>query len=620
MSKTDGSRFLKGAAILGMAAIVIKVMGAFFRIPLANLIGDTGMSYYQTAYPMYNWLLVISTAGMPAAMAKVIAEHDAIGDRQGVQKIFSTMLMVMVGIGIFSSLVMGFSAKWISIYVKNEGGYLSFIALAPAVLFVSVMSSFRGYFQGLQNMKPYAFSQIIEQIFRVGLGLGLAFLLYDKGLEWASAGATFGATAGAFFGCILIAGFYIYYQRKRVSGKEKNHNGKKIYIEKVDTNNIGEKNLDIVNEVNANISSIDEERYNGENLEFEEIDGELEKGLYNEFSRKSIIKKVLMIAIPITMGASIIPIMTMLDLFIVMRRLYSIGIVENANALYGQLTGYAQTLVNLPQTVCAAIQISVVPAVAGAMLIKNKKTLNDTIHTGIRLALIIGLPCAFGFMLLAEPIMRLLYPMQLDISQNTGAILSILGLGVVFLPLYQVTTGVLQGIGKPHKPAIHLFIGAILKGILNYVLVGVPILNIKGAAMATVSAFAFAAILNFVELIRTPSVVLDMKKIFVKPLISAGIMAILIKPIYGFIHWGYLEFFSNKEEFMTWVASSNSVESDKFLSVLLNAGRWSTVGTVAICGIVYLLALLFTGTITDDELNMLPVGRKISRFVNKFRK
>lgn len=542
MSKEDGQKFLKGAAVLGVAAIVIKVMGAFFRIPLANLIGDEGMSYYQTAYPMYNWLIVISTAGLPAAVAKIVAEHRALGDEKGAQRVFTTMLALMTAIGLVSALAMAFSAKWVSGYVKNEGGYLSFIALAPAIFFVAVMSAFRGYFQGHQNMKPYAFSQIIEQFFRVGLGLGLAFGLYKWGLEWASAGATFGATAGSFFGCLLIVWFY--FQTKK----------KDILIKKTNTQEPLEK-------------------------------------------RGSIIKRVLRIAIPITIGASIIPIMTMIDLFVVMRRLHDIGIVENANDLYGQLTGYAQTLVNLPQTVTAAVQISLVPAIAALATKKNRQDLLQTMETGLRLGLIIGLPCSLGLVTLAEPIMKLLYPMQIDIAENTGAILSILGWGILFLSLYQVTTGMLQGLGKPKKPALHLFMGAVLKAFLSYILVGVPSLNIKGAAIATVSAFVLASILNLIELVRSENFKPHWSKTFGKPFISGLVMVIFVKIAYKLVATGCGQFMSE-----------------------LSAGRLATVIAVCIGAGVFLISLFLTGAIGDEDLNMLPAGGRMKKVLNKFSK
>ncbi len=546
MSKKTGDSFIKGAAILGAAAIVIKVMGAFFRIPLANLIGDEGMSYYQTAYPMYNWLIVISTAGFPAAIAKTIAERTAVGDHYGAHRVFKTILKLMAIVGMIGMLFMLLGADWVTTYVKNKGGFYSFMALGPAILFVAVMSAFRGYFQGLQDMKPYAYSQIAEQFFRVVVGLGLAFTFYKYGLEYASAGATFGATSGAFFGFLII---FLYYRRMKKKGA------------------LGEIDTKLPDQV--------------------------------EESERTIIKKVLKIAVPITIGASVIPIMTMLDLFIVMRRLNDIGIIEQANDLYGQLTGYSQTLVNLPQTVTAAVQISLVPAVAGLMAKKASDELNHTIETGLRLGLIIGLPCALGLISLAEPIMKLLYPMQIEIASSTGAILQILGWGVLFLSMYQVTTGILQGLGKQNLPARNLFVGAILKGILSYVLVGIPSLNIRGAAIATISAFACASILNFVSLMKIVDFKPNVTKIFVKPAIDGLVMVVGVKITYMLVNGA--------------LVGSMSV---------LSAGRLATVAAVAVGGLVFVLMLFVTGTLTEEDMEMMPGGRKLKKLAAKlsFRK
>lgn len=543
MSKKTGQSFIKGAAILGVAAIIIKVMGAFFRIPLANLIGDEGMSYYQTAYPMYNWLIVISTAGLPAAIAKTIAERTAVGDHYGAHRVFKTILKLMMVIGFVGMLVMMLGADWVTSYVKNAGGYYSFLALGPAILFVAIMSAFRGYFQGLQDMKPYAYSQIIEQFFRVGLGLGLAFLLFKYGLEYASAGATFGATSGAFFGFLII---FFYYQRMKKKGA------------------LG----DIEN------------RLPEHPLE----------------SEREIIGKVLKIAVPITIGASVIPIMTMLDLFIVMRRLHDIGIVEQANNLYGQLTGYSQTLVNLPQTVTAAVQISLVPAIAALSAKRASDEMNHTIETGLRLGLIIGLPCALGLVSLAEPIMKLLYPMQIEIASSTGSILAILGWGVLFLSMYQVTTGILQGLGKQNLPARNLFMGMILKGVLSYTLVGIPALNIRGAAIATISAFACASILNFVSLIKSVDFRPNWTKIFVKPAIDGAVMVVAVKITYYFVNMLALNAFSE-----------------------LSAGRLATVAAVGIGGITFAIMLFVTGTLTEEDMEMMPGGSKLKKLAGKLR-
>ncbi len=541
MTKKSGQSFIKGAAILGVAAIIIKVMGAFFRIPLANLIGDEGMSYYQTAYPMYNWLIVISTAGFPAAIAKTIAERNAVGDHYGAHKVFKTILKLMTAIGFVGMFVMMLGADWVTTYVKNAGGYYSFLALGPAILFVAMMSSFRGYFQGLQDMKPYAFSQIVEQFFRVGLGLGLAFTFYKYGLEYASAGATFGATSGAFFGFLIILFYYLKMKKKGALG---------------------------------------------------DIDTKLPD--HPEESEREIIGKVMKIAIPITIGASVIPIMTMLDLFIVMRRLHDIGIVEQANDLYGQLTGYSQTLVNLPQTITAAVQISLVPAIAALSAKRANEEMNHTIETGLRLGLIIGLPCALGLVTLAEPIMKLLYPMQIEIASSTGSILAILGWGVLFLSMYQVTTGILQGLGKQNLPARNLFIGAVLKGILSYTLVGMPALNIRGAAIATVSAFAAASILNFLSLMKAVNFKPNWTKIFFKPAIDGAVMVVAVKVTYYF---------------------ANKLALTQF--GVLSAGRLATVAAVAVGGLTFALMLFVTGTLTDEDLEMMPGGSKLKKLASK---
>lgn len=543
MTNKSGQSFIKGAAILGVAAIIIKVMGAFFRIPLANLIGDEGMSYYQTAYPMYNWLIVISTAGFPAAIAKIIAERNAVGDHYGAHKVFTTILKLMTAVGLVGMLVMMLGADWVTTYVKNKGGYYSFIALGPAILFVAMMSSFRGYFQGLQDMKPYAFSQIVEQFFRVGLGLGLAFALFGKGLEFASAGATFGATSGAFFGFLIVLGYYIKMKRKGALGN---------------------------------------------------VEQRLPE--FSEETQREIIGKVMRIAIPITIGASVIPIMTMLDLFIVMRRLNDIGIVDQANDLYGQLTGYSQTLVNLPQTVTAAVQISLVPAVAALSAKRIKDELNHTIETGLRLGLIIGLPCALGLVTLAEPIMKLLYPMQVEIASSTGAILAILGWGVLFLSMYQVTTGILQGLGQQNLPARNLFFGAVLKGILSYVLVGIPAINIRGAAIATISAFAVAGVLNFLSLMRVAEFKPNWSKIFFKPALDGVVMVVAVKVVYFAVNALALSRFS-----------------------VLSAGRIATVAAVGIGGLTFLIMLFVTETLTDEDLELMPGGGKLKKLAGKLR-
>ena len=278
--------FMKGAIVLGIAGIIVKVLGAFFRIPLANIIGDTGMGYYQTAYPVYVLLLTLSTAGIPTAIARLVSERNAEGDNQEAYKIFKVSFGLLFGIGLASCAILLFGAPLFVKYTAAPEAIHAMRAIAPALLFVPIMAAFRGYFQGLQDMSPTATSQVYEQLFRVVFGLGLAILLVPRGIEFAAAGASFGATAGAIFGLLAI---FIVYLRRRKKLKE---------------------------EIAVSIDC-----------------GHRESG-------STIIKKIIIIAIPITIGAAIMPIMTSLDLVIVQNRLVEAGYTaEQANTLFKEGSG-----------------------------------------------------------------------------------------------------------------------------------------------------------------------------------------------------------------------------------------------------------------------------------------
>jgi len=528
--RKGASAFLKGTAILGISAVIIKILGAIFRIPLGNIIGDDGMGYYQTAYPLYNLILVVSTAGIPTAIAKIVAGKLAVGDVKGADKVFNVTFKLMAAVGLIIAALVLIGAKPLVHFLNNDKAFLSVAAIAPAIFFISMTECYRGYFQGCQQMEAFAASQITEQFVRVVLGLALAIAFLDMGKEYASAGATFGASLGCMAGYGVILVLFSRFRKKNTL-----------------------------------------ESY----------------GDHKEETSKNIIRTLLMIAVPITLGASILPVMSMMDLAIVFRRLADIGIApQQANELYGQLTGFALTLVNLPQVMTAAIQISIVPAIAHFHALRDKISLDHTIETGLRLGLIIGLPAALGLSLLSVDIMKLLYPMQTGIAHSTGELLFIFGFGIVFLAVYQVTTGILQGLNKQIVPAYNLMVGAAVKVVLTYLLVGMPSLNIKGAAWATVAALAVSAILNYVSLIKLSEIKIDYTHIFIKPIVSVSIMGVAVKI---------------------------------FHTILMNVmpGSATTAATIILAGIVYFGMLFATRTITDDDLELMPGGSKIKKIKDK---
>ena len=532
MSKDNS--FLKGAAILGMAGIVVKILGAIYRIPLSNIITDEGLGYFQTAHPLYVLLLTISTAGFPVAIAKLVSEKRAIGDYRSAHKVFKVALIGLIILGALTSLFVLVAAKSIVESIGNPKAYYSFIALVPALFFVPIMSAFRGLFQGRQTMGPTAISQTAEQFFRVVVGLTLTYFLLDKGIPIAAGGASFGGSAGAFVGAIVIIG--IYFSQKK----------------------------DINNEINSSIINV-------------------------EYNVSTIVKDLLIIAIPITIGSAINPIMDTIDTALVLNRLQSINYTQaQANDLYGQLKGFAQTLINLPQIFSVAIAMSIVPAIANAMAREKKNEIKDIISSGIRITLLIGLPAAFGLFVLARPIIELLYyKNSIESIISTGRILQYLSFGVISLTLVQALTAILQGLGKPIIPVLSLLVGAIAKVFLTYTLTVIPSINIRGAAISTVAAYTIAAIINIIAVAYITKIKFNYRNIFLKPLVASLGMAIVAKLSH---------------------------------MILFNiiGGRLSTVVSILLAAMVYIVLLVLTGSITPEDMALLPKGDKIKNKLGKY--
>jgi len=526
--------FIKGAFILGISGVFIKILGAFFRIPLADLLGPEAMSYYSSAYPIYNFFVVLATAGLPTALGKIISEQRAIGDYRNLDRTFKSGMLLMGTVGLLGTLMMFFGAQWIVEAIHNPNALLAFKALAPAIVIVSIMAVFRGFFQGFQEMKAFASSQIFEQLARVVFGLGLAVILLKKSEEMAAAGATVGATIGAAVGLTVI---YFLYKRFRAQQK---------------SNFASKMKSDLI-------------------------------------PKRVMIKRIIKIAIPITLGAAVMPLMSTIDVMLVMNRLADIGMGEEANDLYGMLSGYAATLVNLPQVITSGIQISIVPAVASLYVSRKHQALESTIQNGIRMTLMISLPATAGLVLLSQPIMELLYPSQAQYAATTGSILSVLGFGVIFLGMFQVTTGVLQGLNMQNRPAINLMIGAVVKTILTYVLVGIPSINIHGAAYSTLAAYGIATFLNLITLVKRADVQFDVKTVLLKPLTAVMAMSVAVLATY---HG----------------------------SLMIISPKLATVIAVLSGIIVYAVMLIVTKTITDQDLDIMPGGRRIKGIVSKFTK
>jgi len=552
-----------GAAILAVAGIVIKILGAFFRIPLGNLIGDEGMGYYNAVYPVYTLLVVIATTGIPIAVSRLVAERNAEGDIPGVNRVFKTVLALMTAIGVCFFCVLYFGATAITASMTDlSDAVYAMQAIAPALLFVPVMAAFRGYFQGTENMKPTALSQLTEQAFRVVVGLILAFALIGWGKEYAAAGGTFGATAGAIAGLVTLL---ILYSRMRKA-----------------------------------------ETYR-ERRQIAKMARESDK---HESSGK-IIKTIIVIALPITAGAAIMPIMYNIDLWVVPARLSYAGFnpVE-VRSMFGQLTGFAEPLTNLPKVLTQAIAISMVPTIVRAWKERDKEFLSYNITLGFRFALIIGLPCTVGLMILAEPVMHLLYPMQLAGASGAAPALFIFAIGIVFLASIDALTSALQGVGKQMIPFVNIAIGAACKFVITFALTGIPAMNIKGAAIGTVMAYVIATVLNYRAVKIYTGTRFEPGLTFIRPLLSAlamgGVAAAVYYSIYGALG-------SSAGS----LAEAASAQLQREISASTLSNGVATIAAILIGMIVYIVMLFALRAIKPEELRLLPKGERLYRFYLK---
>jgi len=527
--------FLKGAAVLGAAGLIVKIIGAVYRIPLTNLIGTEGIGYYQPAYQVYNLLLVISLAGFPTAIARLVSEKIALGNYLGARQVFKIAMATLITLAAGSSLLVFIFADQIAVSIGYPGTSYSLSALTPALFFVPIMAVYRGYFQGMQNMVPTALSQIVEQFFRFAVGLYLAYIFVQESLPKAAGGASFGASAGGIAGFILM--FFVYILNK-----------KKI-DEKVA---FSKKNV--------------------------------------EENWKRVFKRLLQIAIPITIGASIVPLMGLIDAKLVSMRLLAIGYSEiEATDLYGQLSGTAQTFINFPQVFSIAIAISLVPTITDSFTKGEDKMLNMTANLGMRTALLIGLPSAIGLFVLAEPIIVLFYPALGSAKHaSVGYLLAILAVSVIFLTVVQSLTAILQAVEKQKIPVKNLAIGALVKVVLTYILVGIKSLNVAGAAYSTIAAYFTAAILNYLDLKRKTKIDIKLRNIVPRPLAAALIMGLIVFSGYSLMY-GLL-----------------GMKLSALISIFLGV-------------VVYVVALPLTKAITKKDLELLPKGDEIEKFLVKVK-
>ena len=521
------STFFGGVAILAAGIVIVKLIGAFYKIPVGNILDKDGFAHFNNAYDIFNVLLMISTAGLPVALSKTIAEASAQGRRRQVQKVFHVALTTFFVLGTISFLILFSFAQPLAELQGDPLAVYAIRALSPCCLFVCLMAAFRGYAQGHSNMVPTSVSQIIEALGKLVIGLGLAYYIMKvlgKGKEYGAAGAIAGVSIGG-----LIALIFLIFDHIRTRRAEP-------------------------------IKVQDEPESTGR-----------------------ILKNLLKIAIPITIGASVVPVTTWLDTTQVQNILQStLGYtLQESNDLFGSYK-MAVTIYSLPSSLMVAITASVIPAISACRARRDKAGAGRIAESSLRTAALLALPAGIGLAVLSTPIIQFLYPVA-DVTV-AGPALLVMGLASIFVCVMSVCNSILQANGMVNLPIVIMAVGSAAKLGVNYLLVSNPKIGISGAAVGTLVCYIIIAVLELALIKRVIPSAPSYQRVFLKPLVAAAIMGLAVWAVYG------------------------------LLSRLLG-NAVSTLLSIAVGGCVYVVLVVVLRAISKEDLSLMPKGEKIAKIL-----
>lgn len=534
-NKPKKEGFMQGVITLMFSQVLIKILGLVYTLYLTNRqgFGDKGNGICASGYQIYALLLTISSIGVPSAISKLVSERVAVGDNKGAHRIFKIAFATFAVIGLVGSLLLFFGANVIANqWLQIPDAEMTLVALSPAIFFVTVASVMRGYFNGRQKISVGAKSQTLEQVFKTLLTIivvEVVAILSNVSTEWMAAGANLATTLATFLGFSYL---FLYYRSER---------------------------KEVATEIKNTV-----------NYKYERV--------------STIIKRILLVSIPITLTAIMSSINKNVDSFTVVRNLRAFMPEDQATALYGILGGKVDTLTSLPLAINVAFATALVPAISAAKAKGDNKTITEKTSFSLLISMLIGLPCTVGMFIFAQPILNLLFP-----NANDGAlILQISALTIIFTILDQTINGALQGFGKLIIPTISLATGVFVKFIFNITLIKIPSIGVYGAAWGSVACHLVAFCIVFTMLRKNIKLNLTFSKFVIKPVIATAIMGICSYFIYLALKGIIIE-------------------------------RLATIIALFVAVVIYTLAIVVLKIFTKDEFKMMPAGDKIIKFLEKIK-
>ena len=551
--------FLHGAALLAIATAVVKLIGAFYKIPLKMIIGDQGYGYFTTAYDIYSVLLMISTAGLPIAMSRMISQANSLGKYNQVRRVYTTSRAIFLGLGLISSLLMILMCRLFADKLGQPDAWFAILCLGPCALLMGFISTYRGFFQGQENMRPTSNSQMLEAVFKLVVGLAAAFWIMKATDSVAMAAG--GAILGVTFSC-LISVFYLY-------------------------------------------------------TKFRSAYGQMPATEDRPYSSAYTAKSLLAVAVPVTIGSAGLQLLTVVETGLYMDRLvhlletnqYTIPLIDileqelrnsqselSAGSLYEQIAAslkgiynFGQTIFNMPCAFIIPITASVLPAVTAQLTLKQDAQVCATEESAARITGLLSLPCAVGLCIVAAPAISLLGGYSGEKLALAGMLMTLLAVSIFPYAVIQYTNVVLQSHGLAHIPVINMLLCGGVKLAVVYVLSGNPALGIVGVPVGTLLCYSAIAVLNLICIRRMVPQNPKLLKNLLRPLLPAALMGVAVYGIYQ----------------------------------LLLAALGSDGSRVLLCGVpiavgvvVYALSVVMCKTITREDCLLLPKGEKLAKLLH----
>lgn len=549
-TKKSSTNFLVQGSILAIASIVSRIIGLLYRVPLEAIIGDVGNDYYSCAFEIYSMLLLISSYSLPLAVSKMVSARMALGEKRNAHRVFKCALGVAIVTGTVACLIVYFGAEFLTDKVfQTPMSFFALRVLAPTLIVVAVLGVIRGFFQGLGTMMPSAVSQILEQIVNAVVSVVAAFILFGYGMRiggvlgqadsyaaaYGAAGGTLGTGVGAFVGLIFVIFIFIIYRPNLKRGERR----------------------------------------------------EVKLGRTKKESYSSIFRILVLTIVPVLLSTTIYNLSSIIDQGIFKNIMVASGdyTAFQISEMWGIFTGKYKVLINVPISIASAMAASCVPSLAAAYANRDKKEMRSKISSAMHFVMVIAFPCMVGYIVLASPIMQLLFG---DARPMPQYMMQLGAVSIVFYSISTLSNGILQGINRLIIPVRNAIIALIAHIVFLVLLIKVFDLHIYAVVIATAFFALLMCVLNGVAVQKYSRYRLNVMKTFVKPAIASVIMGVIV---WGIYHVG--------------------------MKILAVNAIWTIIGIIiGIC--VYGVAILVLRDFTEEELKSFPKGTSLLRLAKKF--